>query len=259
MQRHRIELPISEHHQLTQNEAYFYLVNDEQREKIMFHDYGRIYQSPGLYEQIFYDRLRCKSPTTVVDLLHKAVHNSNENFTEMRVLDLGAGNGLVAEAIKKYGASRIVGADIIPEAEMASYRDRPGVYDGYYVSDFTELNAETKSELEDWAFDCLTTVAALGFGDIPVMAFVNAINLVKDDGWIAFNIKDSFLNPSDVSGFSKLIRRLLLSDYFDLHFIERYRHRLSMEGVPLYYFAIVGKKKNSIPLHFVSENFDNSQ
>jgi hypothetical protein len=89
-------------------------------------------------------------------------------------------------------------------------------------------------------------VAALGFGDIPIKAFVQAINLVKDNGWVAFNIKDSFLNPSDESGFSTFIRNLILTEEFDVHYIERYHHRLSIEGVPLYYYAIVGKKRKAI-------------
>lgn len=248
MQRHRIQLPISEHYNLSQSNAFFYLLNnDGSKEKIEFHNYDRIYSTPGLYEQIFYDRLRCNSPQVVTELLHKAVQSTESNFTELRVLDLGAGNGIMGESIKKYGVARIVGVDIIPQAKEAAFRDRPGIYDGYYVEDFTDLNSDKIEEFKDWSFDCLTTVAALGFGDIPVKAFHQAVNLIKDDGWLAFNIKESFLKPSDDSGFSNYIRNLMLSEYMDIYFIERYRHRLSMEGVPLFYFAIVAKKKQHIP------------
>lgn len=251
--RFRVQLPISEHHSLTQSEAFFYIVGEDgNREKIMFHDYARIYSSPGLYEQIFYDRLRCKSPTVVTDLLHKATQSYQEMFTELRILDLGAGNGLVGEALKRYGVARLVGIDIIPEAKEATFRDRPGMYDEYYVEDFTKIDEKTMGELNDWSFDCLTSVAALGFGDIPAEAFIQAVNLVRKDGWVAFNIKDSFLRSSDESGFSNLVRKLILSDLFEVHFIERYKHRLSMEGVPLFYFAIVGKKKQHIFRDFIS-------
>ena len=37
------------------------------------------------------------------------------------------------------------------------------------------------------------TVAALGYGDIPPQAFAEAFNLISDHGWVAFNIKDRFL------------------------------------------------------------------
>jgi predicted TPR repeat methyltransferase len=233
---------------LGQDEAFFYLVNSKgKKEKVLFHDYSKIFKTPGLYEQIFYDRLRCNSPEIVTEILHKAVINSKENFTQLRVLDFGAGNGLMGEALKKYGVSRMVGADISKEAARATDRDRPGIYDEYYVEDFSNLKGSVKEELTDWSFDCLTTVAALGFGDIPVSAFFQAMNLVKKDGWAAFNIKESFLKPSDNSGFSTFIKQLILSDYLDVHFIERYQHRLSIEGEPLYYFAIVARKRDHVP------------
>lgn len=247
MKRHLIQLPKQESYDLGQDEAFFYLIEDDKKKKISFHDYSTIYKIPGLYEQIFYDRLRCSSPKVVTEILHKAITSSTENFTELRVLDLGAGNGLMGDALKKYGVSRMVGVDISPEAEIALHRDRPGIYDDYFIEDFTNLDKKKVDDLCEWGFDCLTTVAALGFNDIPVKAFHQAMNLVREDGWIAFNIKESFLKPSDQSGFSSFIRKLMLSEYLDIHFIERYRHRLSMEGVPLYYFAIIAKKKSHIP------------
>jgi hypothetical protein len=33
------------------------------------------------------------------------------------------------------------------------------------------------------------------------------------------------------------------SKYMDLYHLERYRHRVSIEGEPLYYFAVAGRKK----------------
>ena len=246
--RHRIQLPMNEHRSLSQSEAFFYVTHDDgNKEKISFHDYERIYKSPGLYEQIFYDRLRCKSPTVVTDLLYKAHLSSDQNFSELRVLDLGAGNGLMGQALKKYGVSRIVGVDIEQMAKEAVDRDRPGIYDDYYIEDFTKLNKEKINEFKDWSFDCLTTVAALGFGDIPIKAFQQAVNLISENGWIAFNIKETFLHPSDQSGFSKYVRALILSENWEIHNIERYKHRVSMEGVPLFYFAIIARKRCHLP------------
>lgn len=254
MKRYRIQLPASSHHALSQNEAFFYLVNEDgEKEKVPFHDYGRIYESPGLYEQIFYDRLRCTSPKVVTDLLYKAVRSEQSNFTELRVLDFGAGNGLMGEALNKHGVARLVGADIEPNAKAAADRDQPGMYDDYFVGDFTKLTKDQLELLDGWSFNCLTTVAALGFGDIPVDAFFQAVNLIKEGGWLAFNIKESFMKPTDNSGFSKFIRNLMLSEYMDIHLIERYRHRLSMEGVPLFYYAVIAKKKKRLPDNFLSD------
>ncbi|MEN8261723.1 MAG: hypothetical protein ABFS02_14360 [Pseudomonadota bacterium] len=43
--------------------------------------------------------------------------------------------------LKQYGVARMVGVDIIPEAMEAQQRDRPAVYDDYYVADFTQLES----------------------------------------------------------------------------------------------------------------------
>ena len=48
-----------------------------------------------------------------------------------------------------------------------------------------------------------------------------------------------------------MIRELIFSDYLDVYYIERYRHRLSIDGVPLYYFAIAGRKTSDIPDEFL--------
>lgn len=249
--RHRVQFPKNELSDTNQSESYFYLQGTSNNRKLLFHDYDEIYQIPGLYEQIFYDRLKCTSPTKVTAILESSIKQSPDNFTELRVLDLGAGNGMMGEELKKRGISRLIGVDIIPEAYEALIRDRPGVYDAYYVEDFCKLSKEKREEIESWQCDCMVTVAALGFGDIPTEAFVTAFNIIKNEGWIAFNIKDTFLDASDETGFSKLIRELIFSKYLDVYHIERYRHRLSIDGEPLHYFAVAGRKNAAISQEFL--------
>jgi hypothetical protein len=98
----------------------------------------------------------------------------------------------------------------------------------------------------------MVTVAALGFGDIPTKAFIEAFNIIKNEGWLAFNIKETFLDNSDETGFSTMIRELIFSEYLDVYHIERYRHRLSIEGEPLFYFAIAGRKNADVSSEFIS-------
>lgn len=240
---YRVEFPPpSENGRMGQDEAYFSLVRDGQREKIRFHDYGAIYERPGLYEQLFYDRLKCQSPRKVTAILHETLRENGEHASELRVLDLGAGNGMAGAALAEYGFSRLVGADIVPEARDGAFRDRPGLYDHYYITDMGALDAAERAELEGWSFNCLLTIAALGFGDIPARVLAEAFELVDDRAWIAFNIKETFLDRSDVSGFSRMVRELVFSQYLDLHHLERYRHRLSIDGAPLYYYAVIARK-----------------
>jgi SAM-dependent methyltransferase len=248
--RYRIQFPPADVRELCQDEVYFYLLGGESKEKIRLHDYDRIYEFPGLYEQVVYERLKCQSPATVVDVLRYSVGQSQGRLNEFRVLDLGAGNGMVGEELKKQGVSRLIGVDIIPEARAAAERDRPGVYDAYYVMDFCRLDDDQRDELMSWSCDCLISVAALGFGDIPARAFLEAFNLIAKDGWVAFNVKETFLDRSDESGFSQLIRELIFSKYLDLHLLQRYRHRFSIEGEPIYYFALGGRKTGDVPPSF---------
>jgi predicted TPR repeat methyltransferase len=245
--RHRIQFPPQNATDLAQDEVSFFLVENGDKIRLRFHDYARIYERPGLYEQLFYDRLRCKSPTRVADILRKTVEDQGQDMTALRVLDLGAGNGMMGEALKRHGVSRLIGVDIIPEARDACLRDRPGMYDEYYVADFTAMDEELHEDIDEWQVDCLTSVAALGFGDIPQQAFVQALHFVRPGGWAAFNIKHTFLDPSDTTGFSTLVRELLYSEAIEVHHIERYWHRLSMEGNPLAYFALVMRKQADLP------------
>ena len=207
-----------------------------------------------MYEQLFYDRLRCSSPEKVADLLQRALATVREPVTELRVIDLGAGNGMMGEVLKREGVARLVGADIIPEARDAAYRDRSTVYDDYYIGNFANIDADVLEELREWHFDCLTCVAALGFGDIPPRAFFNAMKLVRTDGWLAFNIKEEFLDHTEQTGFSRFIRELIFSKHLDIYHLERYRHRLSMEGTQLFYYALVGRMTTSIPDDFLEQH-----
>lgn len=251
--RHSIKFPATEPHKLGQDEAFFCLSENEQVIQLRFHDYGELYKRPGLYEQLFYQRLKCVSPKKVGDILSKVLRDNHIELTELRVLDLGAGNGMFGEQLQTTGVARIIGADISEEARIACERDRPGIYDSYYVCDFCNLDGDTRNELSEWQIDCLSCVAALGFGDIPAKAFANAFNMVAPSGWVAFNIKESFLLESDTSDFSSLIKTLLLSDALEVHHLERYRHRISIDGRPLFYYALVGKKEADIPAHIMDK------
>jgi predicted TPR repeat methyltransferase len=236
---------------LAQDEVEFKLVDNGASQMLRFHDYAEIYKRPGLYEELFYSRLRCNSPGRVMDLLGRALQTEREPLTELRVLDLGAGNGMMGDVLKRDGVARLVGVDIVPEARDAAYRDRPTVYDAYYVANLGNLDSHLRDELSEWNFDCLTCVAALGFGDIPPRAFFNAIRLIRPTGWLAFNIKRSFLDADEQTGFSRLVRALIFSKYLDIYHLELYRHRLSMEGTQLFYYALVGRLTAPLPDDFL--------
>jgi hypothetical protein len=160
------------------------------------------------------------------------------------VLDFGAGNGIVGARLQEaVETESIVGVDIIEEAKNAVQRDRPDIYDDYHVLNLSEMDEGAKHKLDRWNFNALVTVAALGFGDIPTQAFVNAFNLIENDSWVVFNIKDRFFSEDDETGYNRILQQMVGNS---LNVVKKhhYCHRLSMAGEPLHYYAIVGRKEN---------------
>jgi SAM-dependent methyltransferase len=222
-------------------------------QRIRFHDYAAIYARPGLYEHLFYELLECDSPRQVVQLLAEV--RGNLALTEpLRVIDLGAGNGIVGEELRRGDARRIVGVDIIPEAAAAARRDRPRVYDDYLVADLCAPAPGTASRIRALQPNALTCVSALGFGDIPPRAYYHAARFVPVGGLLAFNIKDEFLDARYTYGFSELIRNMVKEKVVRLEATLRYRHRLSVAGSPIHYTAMVATKMAEIPRQMLVEH-----
>ncbi len=238
-------------HQLEQDEEYVIVDFGNRQEEVRLQDYGAIYKIPGLYEEIFYNHLKCSSPKVMCDMLGDVLEESGYSMYNYRVLDFGAGNGLVGEEIKRKGVNVLVGVDVLPEAKDAVERDRAGIYDDYYVIDLSQFDTNEVEKLKEYDFNTLLTVAALGFNDIPPPVFLNAFNLIRDGGWIAFNIKDRFLTKEDGTGYQDILERLS-EDEFCIYQTKRYCHRLSLGGERLNYIAIVGQKIKDVNLSELS-------
>lgn len=238
-----VSFPSAAERGLDQDEEWCRVVVDGDERRIRFHDYHEIFAVPGLYERIFHDRLECRSPAEVVGLLGEQLRAGGTDPATISVLDVGAGNGIVGEELRALGIRSLVGIDILPEAATAAARDRPGVYDDYVACDLTALTDDERGRLRAAAPNCLTTVAALGFDDMPPEALQEAYDVVADDGWVAFNIKADFLDADDTTGFRRLIADLIRSEALEVCDSRRYRHRLSMHKEPLDYVAVVGRKR----------------
>jgi SAM-dependent methyltransferase len=236
-----------------QDEEWCEVVLPTGTERMRFHDYDRIFRVPGLYERLFYTELYCDSPRVVRGLLQERLDEAGVPASALRVLDLGAGNGMVAEELRAMGSSALLGVDILPEAAAAAARDRPGVYDDYVVCDLTDPDPACVTALEGFAPTALTTVAALGFGDIPPRAFATAFGYLGEDGWLAMTIKDDFVTAADPSGFSLLLRRMHAEGVIEVATDHRYRHRLSVSGEPLHYHAYVARKRGEVPAAWLDE------
>jgi SAM-dependent methyltransferase len=229
-----------------QDEEWCEVILDGRRRRIRIHDYRDVYGIPRLYERICHILDGCRSPQVLVRLVDDVLAARGTDPAELRVLDLAAGNGMVGEELRRLGVDAVYGVDIIPEAAHATQRDRPGVYDGYLTADLTNLTPDQRTTLADADLNTMTVVSALGFG-VPPRAFAQAYNLISTPGWLAFTIKEDFLRKRDPTGFARLIQRMR-----DEHLIlplarERFQHRLSVCGKPLYYVAYVARKECPIP------------
>jgi predicted TPR repeat methyltransferase len=242
-----IRFPESETGIQSENEEFCILEQGGQEKSIRFHDYHKIYKLPGLYEYLFCEKLGYRSPEVITSLLIEQVNKSSIPISDLSVFDVGAGNGIVGAALKERGIEYVFGIDIVREAAEAAQRDRPGVYNQYYVEDLENLSKEARRDLESKCFNCLVSVGALGFGDIPPVAFAKAYNLIADEGWIAFNINEGFIKGDDTTGFSSLIRQMIDKGILIVKVRNRYCHRLSVAGKRLHYVAVVGNKQSPIP------------
>lgn len=239
---------------LDQDEEWFEFDLDGRTRRLRIHDYADMYRVPGLYEALVYEKLRCNSPRRMAGLLASVLSDWPEDLTGLRVLDLGAGNGIVAEELRRVGVQAIVGLDLLPEAARAARRDRPGVYTDYVVADLCDLDRGDRRRLKEADLNCLITVAALGFGDIPPEAFATAFNLISNKGWLGVTIKEDFLEPGgDDSGFARLMRELIDRGIIEIQAHLRFCHRLSIKGQQIFYVAIVARKAAHIPRWLVDQ------
>lgn len=248
-----LDIHIPKDEKSDQDQEWCEVVTPDKTQRIRFHDYNEVFEIPGLYEKLFYDTLECCSPSYVVNLFEDVVGEWGAELGNFRVLDVGAGNGMVGDELRHRGVRKVVGVDIIEEAKEATLRDRPGIYDDYRVADLTRLSKADKEELRRHDLNCMTTVAALGYGDIPPLAFLQALDLISTPAWLAFNIKEDFYYESDQSGFSQLIRQLIQQNHIQPQCYRRYRHRVSISGEPLYYIAMIAKKCKPVTTGLISE------
>lgn len=238
--------------EVAQSEESFEVTLDGERRRMLIHDYEEVFSHPGLYEQLLIEELHLSSHEVLAAVLTTLVRSEGEDPAELVVLDVAAGTGLLGVELAERGVRSLVGVDIIAEAAEAARRDRPGLYEDYLVVDMADLPPDERRRLEERGFNCFTVVAALSFDEVPPRAFAQAWNVVEDGAWIAFNVKQEVL-AEDFEGIGALVNRMADEGVLDRRARIHYRHRLSVQGDPLYYIALVGRKTADLPLDWIAE------
>lgn len=208
-------------------------VNTE--EVVHLHDYPRLYAVSGLYEHVVQDLLGCRSPHVAAAGLARAVRRQGLAPERVRVLDVGAGTGMVGELLRERSFAEVIGLDALKEARAACLRDRPGVYRDYLVGDLADPSTELSARLRGHRPGALIAAGAFGGTHAPPRALSNALALLPHGAPVVFTIDQRWLATDDPAGF----RRVLESG--ELSVLERtsFQHRLSTTGAPIDYELIV--------------------
>ncbi len=240
----RCEFPVyfPEATDLSQGQEYFFIEKDGKKEQVQLHDYLKIYSVPWLYEEVLYELLKCNTPVAICDLLEKVLRETETNPLDLRVLEIGAGSGIFAQHLRGLGIKRITGLDILEIAHQAAERDRPGLYDDYYVADLTDLSSEAHKELADQEFNCVAVASATGWGNhIPVLGFATAFELLAQGGWFIFHVKRD-KDDAECLELCDWIDTLVGSRKMRVLANESCFHRYSIDNKPIFYDVIIGSK-----------------
>lgn len=208
--------------------------------ELRVHDYDKVYAIPGLYEAVVQDRLECASPQVLADALTAAVTAAGEALATLRVLDMGAGNGVVAESLRERGVGApFVGLDPEPAAAPAAERDRPGLYEEYFTATLEGISvAEAVAE---HGLTCLAGAGALGLGHVTRSEIESAWSAFPVGSWLAVTFSEDVLGPEG-GELGAFVTALQEAQDTDVVRLERFRHRVTMSGEELFYFVLVARR-----------------
>lgn len=214
---------------------------DGRTDRMRLHEYDRVYSIPGLYEEVVQRRLECASPAKIAEAVVAAVTAAGDIASDLRVFDLGAGNGVVAEELNRREVNTLVGLDNVAEARDAAERDRPGLYAEYLIGDLDD-HPRVPAVVDEHRLDCLVAVGALGLGHITAASFDAAWRRFPSGAWLAVTVPADLVDAGS-SDFGDYLELQTTAGRLEVLERERYRHRLLMDGSEVFYVAIVGRKR----------------
>jgi hypothetical protein len=216
---------------------------DGSEQRIRLHDYDLVYPIPGLYEEVVQRQLECASPRKIVESLVAATADAGLAPSAIRVLDLGAGNGVIGEQLRDAGIATPVASDALVEARDAAARDRPGLYAEYLVDDGgPEAYDALTAAIAQHELNALTCAAALGPDHIPLERLVGLWSAFPAGSFVALTASSALI-ADEWGGAAGVLERLSGIDATtELVHSERFRHRLLMDGGSVDYDVIVGRK-----------------
>jgi hypothetical protein len=205
------------------------------------HEYTRVYGVPGLYEEVVQQRLKCASPRTLADLLLACAASARLQPADIAVFDLGAGNGVMGEALRERGVPTLVASDNIAAARDAALRDRPDLYADYLVGDTDDL-PQVPELIDAHGLNALVAAGALGLGHISAASFHRLWSRFPAGAWFAVSLHVDLAEPGGSDFGDYLAGFEERDDGGEIVLRVRFRHRLTMAGDPITYLAIIARK-----------------
>jgi SAM-dependent methyltransferase len=210
--------------------------------QVRFRGDARLWEWPGVYERLVRNLLRGNAPGAICHLLDRQLRAAGKRASDLRVIDLGAGNGWMGEELSTLGVAQLVGIDASAAAAAAVERDHPDVYHEYLVLDMRRLSEGQRDELMNFDFNCLVCVDALAADEPAPNAFTEAFNLLAPDGWVGFHLNAETAEGGRDSRFARIIHRMIQSGAMNVATQQRYRHRFTTHGSPLFHVGVVARK-----------------
>lgn len=128
---------------------------------------------------------------------------------DARVLDAGAGTGLVGEYLSKLGFTELVGVDLV--AAMVERAAAKGVYKKLLVADLDDMS----SHFPEPAFDAAICVGTFTPHHAGALALDEITRVVRVGGALVFSARDDFLSD-ETNGFARALRRLEFAGVIEL-------------------------------------------
>ncbi|XP_067686918.1 methyltransferase-like protein 27 isoform X1 [Haliotis asinina] len=141
------------------------------------------------YEQV-YVTLDWRPFEVVGDFMAKLI--PEDHRSKLKVLDVGAGTGLLGNKLKNDGFTHVDGLD--PAENMLNVAKRRNIYQRYLCA---FINKERNGAIETDYYDYIVASGAFNEGLIPCEAFQEMIRIVKPGGRITFTVPTRYINSSD--------------------------------------------------------------
>ncbi|NEP29618.1 class I SAM-dependent methyltransferase [Moorena sp. SIO3I6] len=136
------------------------------------------------YDQDLVNECNYVAPQKVVEVLSPLVSE------DARILDAGAGTGLVGEILYQNGYSNLEGMDI--SSEMLEQARKKNVYTALYQKVMGE-----PLDFPSDSFDAIISVGVFTYGHAPSSSFDELLRITKPGGYIIFTLRLDFYQNSD--------------------------------------------------------------